>query len=261
MQKLRVSLTFLKSLAGLSSQRLRKIPRFLQMLQSNPHLPSLHFEHLATVDLYSARIDDGYRAILGRHGDDYVLIRASKHEEAYRRAEQDADSSESIGFPVELDVAIAPGTAGQEDSPPPQKPRPSPPADDTSSRLGALQLGSIHTWNELKQRFAWDPEERCFYLPEAEGHIVCACLQAKLNPSAPWEILVGKGPSQMHAAELLAQQVSPIPVFIKQATNQWEYWGRFRFERCEKDPDKIRPVLPANRREDTSMVLYLAEVE
>jgi hypothetical protein len=43
--------------------------------------------------------------------------------------------------------------------------------------------------------------------------------------------------------------------------DQWEYWGHFRFERCEKDSEKMRPVLPENRLNDTSMILYLSEVE
>jgi hypothetical protein len=80
------------------------------------------------------------------------------------------------------------------------------------------------------------------------------------NPSAPWEILVGKEESHIRQAELLARESSPIPVFVKEAVDQWEYWGNFQFERYEKDQDRIRPMLPENRVENTSMVVYLAEV-
>lgn len=71
---------------------------------------------------------------------------------------------------------------------------------------------------------------------------------------------MGEEPPHIRKAELFAQESWPVPVFIKQAENQWEYWGQFRFERCERDTDKIRPMLPKNRMENTSMVLYLAEV-
>ena len=78
---LKISLDFLKSLPNLPFERLRKIPKFVQMLHGNPNLPSLRLEHLASVDLYSARIDDSYRAILCRRGADYILLRADKREE------------------------------------------------------------------------------------------------------------------------------------------------------------------------------------
>ena len=43
----------------------------------------------------------------------------------------------------------------------------------------------------------------------------------------PWRILPGNAPSPIRQAELQMQQPSPIPVFIKQAVDQWEYWGSF----------------------------------
>ena len=258
---LKISLDFLKSLPNLPFERLRKIPKFVQMLHGNPNLPSLRLEHLASVDLYSARIDDSYRAILCRRGADYILLRADKHEEAYHWAEQVTGSSQSIQFPVEADISIASVSPDQEGLAPPGKPGLSTTAVTASPRFDALRVGSIHTWHELEERFAWDPDTKSVYLGEKSGRIVCACLRADKNPCAPWKILVGKMPQHIRKAELFAQEPSPIPVFIRQAENQWEYWGQYRFERCEKDLEKFRPELPANRLEDTSMVLYLSEVE
>jgi len=230
------------------------------MFHGNPNLPSLHLEHLATVDLYSARIDDGYRAILERRGANYILLLADKHDDAYRWAERGGGASQSVELPVEAYIAIGSEPLGAGELQPDEKPPTSAAPADTDAGLGDLRIGSIHTWNELRVRFTWDQDKHGYYLPERNGRVVCACLRADLNPSAPWEILVGKEPPHIRKAELFVREPSPIPVFIKQAENQWEYWGRFRLERCETDPDKIRPVLPTNRLENTSMVLYLAEV-
>ena len=259
---LKISLNFLKSLTSLSPERIKKIPKFVQMLQSNPNLPSLNLEHLASVDLYSARIDDCYRAILFRRGADYILLRADKHEKAYHRAEQDADLSQSTALAVEPYVSIASRKLEEVAPTPPGKSEPSTTSPATSPQQGEFfHIGSIHTWNELREHFAWDSDKKGYYLPERNGRIVCACLRAELNPSAPWAILVGKEPPHLRKAELLVREPRPIPIFIKQAVDQWEYWGHFRLERCEKDPEKMRSVLPENRLNDTSMILYLSEVE
>lgn len=251
---LRMSLAFLKSLTSLPSEKMKKVPRFVEMLQENRQAPSLHFKHLASVDLFSARLDDGYRAILARRRDDFILLRVCKRDEAYRWAEQDAGSSQSIGFPIEDFISVAPEAPDEEKRPISTK-------DATASPPSqALRVGGIYTWGELQKRFDWDLDKKGYYLRERNGRIVCACLLANLNPSAPWEILVGKKESHVRQAELLARESSPIPVFVKEAVDQWEYWGQYKFERCEKDQDKIRPLLPQNRVEDTSMIVYLAPV-
>lgn len=129
------------------------------------------------------------------------------------------------------------------------------------SSTNVLDVGGIYTWNQLKEHFDWEEDKRGYYLRERKGRIVCACLRADLNPSAPWEILVGQEESQIRQAEVLARESMPIPVFIKEAVDQWEYWGEFQFERCEKDQDKIRPMLPQHRIDNTSMVIYLSTAD
>jgi hypothetical protein len=256
---LRMSLPFLKSLTKIPSEKIKKIPKFVQMLYENKNAPSLHFKHLARVDLFSARLDDGYRAILVRRQEDYILLGVGKRDETYRWAERDTGSPQSVEFPIEAFIAVAPQTPDERHFVQHEKHTVStaaavPPAE-------SLRVGGIYAWDELKERFKWDSDKKGYYLRERNGHVVCACLRADFNPCAPWEILVGKAESNMRQAELLARESSPIPVFIQEAVNQWEYWGQFRFDRCEKDQDKIRPMLPQNRIENTSMVIYLAEVE
>lgn len=255
---LKLSLDFLKSLATLPSERMKKVPKFVQMLYGNPNLPSLRLKHLAAVDLYSARLDDGYRAILARRGPDYILLRVDKREDAYHWAERDTGSCHSTALPVEDYLPMNSNTRRAGPSPDHEigfernLVRPSPSGD-------TLQVGTVHSWDELRRRFNWDSDKHGYYLPEKNGRIVCACLRADLNPSAPWEILVGREVAHLRKAELLAREPLPIPVFIKLAVDEWEYWGQFRFDRSEEDPDKIRALLPKNRLEDTSMVLFLNE--
>jgi hypothetical protein len=124
-----------------------------------------------------------------------------------------------------------------------------------------LLLGSIHTWAALQARFDWDTDKPGHYLREKDGAIVCACLRADKNPNAPWEILVGKKPENLRQANLLAKATQPIPVFVKEAVNQWEYWGEFVFDRRETDAKKMGPRLPPSRRSDTELIVFLRSAE
>ncbi len=64
-------------------------------------------------------------------------------------------------------------------------------------------------------------------LPARDGVVRAACLLATLNPQAPHVMLCGTGPQNGAAGALLAQQVVPVPIFIKQAVNRWRYAGSF----------------------------------
>lgn len=87
------------------------------------------------------------------------------------------------------------------------------------------------------------------YLPTKNGKVVAACVTHKMNPRAPREILCGRGPKIEAAGALLAQQLGPIPVFLKQDVNRWEYQGMFRvvgtfssgpkFDRCLLDSGRL----------------------
>jgi hypothetical protein len=63
------------------------------------------------------------------------------------------------------------------------------------------------------------------YLPSVEGTIVAACLTRDTNPGAPFVILPGKGLRIQRAAEILCQQRTPVPTFIKLDKNRWKYRG------------------------------------
>ncbi|MGD0843305.1 MAG: hypothetical protein ABSA06_02940 [Geobacteraceae bacterium] len=65
------------------------------------------------------------------------------------------------------------------------------------------------------------------YLPTKIGQDVAACLTKDYDPQAPKVILVGHGPLNEKAANLLTTHSSAIPVFLKKAFNSWEYQGMF----------------------------------
>lgn len=67
-----------------------------------------------------------------------------------------------------------------------------------------------------------------FYLPFKGQRVFAAFLTPKLNPDAPDVVLVGRDPNVERAGVIFSRQQTPVPTFIKKATNQWEYRGRYR---------------------------------
>ena len=64
-------------------------------------------------------------------------------------------------------------------------------------------------------------------LPTNNGAIVAACLSKKFSPQAPDVVLCGKGARTTPVSELFTRQTSAVPVFIKSASNRWQYRGQF----------------------------------
>lgn len=82
--------TFYDRLFKLSSAAQRKVLSFMQKFRENPKSPAIHLESINQMKddtLWSARIDDTYRAIVGVLGGDvYSLVYVDHHDEAYRWA-------------------------------------------------------------------------------------------------------------------------------------------------------------------------------
>jgi hypothetical protein len=96
------------------------------------------------------------------------------------------------------------------------------------------------------------------YLPHVDGKVVCACLADAYNPDAPYVVLPGLGPDIVRWGEVFATQREFVPVFLKRATNAWQYVGRFRVQEKTRDPEQIaRWEAVSDRRGGLSMVLYL----
>jgi hypothetical protein len=153
-----MSLPFLTSSTNLPSEKVKKIPQFVQMLHENMNAPSLHFKHLASVDLFSARLDDGYRAILKRRQEGYILLRVGKRDETYRWVNQDCGSPQSIELPIEAFISVAPQTPDGERFVQPEKHSVSTSAAAINPAQ-SLRVGGIYTWDEIKERFDWDSDK------------------------------------------------------------------------------------------------------
>jgi len=96
------------------------------------------------------------------------------------------------------------------------------------------------------------------YLPHADGRVVCACLSREYNPDAPYVVLPGKGQDIVRWGDVFAQQREFVPVFLKRATNAWQYVGRFRVQERSVDDEQIeRWGVVSGRQGEISMVLYL----
>ena len=108
--------------------------------------------------------------------------------------------------------------------------------------------------------------EKVSYLPQKEGKIVCGCFSPDSNPEAPFVILVGgdhenDGLAVAKKANILEVQDEPIPVFLKHASNDWQFEGSFRVRRVNRDRTFLEEKQRRAQRTDVIMALILEPVE
>lgn len=256
-----LSLSFLNAVTRLQTAKLKRVPKLVQMLHANRSAPSLHVERLRGSALYSARLDRDHRVIIGAHPLGHVLLHVDGHDDAYRWADRHGAAFahandcayDSWAQAAPQETAVTSASSRNEGGLAPE-------ASVDAPSEAPLVLGSIHSWADLEARFRWDTDAPGYYLRERGGRIVCACLRADMNPNAPWEILVGTKPENIRQARLLEATPGPIPVFVKEAVDQWEYWGEFVFDRFETEASEVLRRLPENRRDDTALIAFLREV-
>src|SRR5690349_6968409 len=90
-------------------------------------------------------------------------------------------------------------------------------------------LHHLYTRREIADELGGGVQD---YLPHSDGRVVCACLSREYNPDAPFVVLPGTGPDIVRWGDVFAHQRDFVPVFLKRATNAWQYIGRFRV--CER---------------------------
>jgi len=78
------------------------------------------------------------------------------------------------------------------------------------------------------------------YLPTKDGRIVAICLDPSSNPDAQREILVGEGPVVESTADMLVEQGSPLPLFLKRGDKEWEYIDSYKATGCSTDTVLLR---------------------
>lgn len=109
-----------------------------------------------------------------------------------------------------------------------------------------FQKGVEYTLDEVRAVLGGDPMS---YLPQAGGRIVYGKFTTKMNPSSPYEVLVGDPPQVQRKAELLAQQRGVLPVFMKEGPNRWRFHGPMEFVDYAKDPSFVEAKARAAGRE------------
>jgi hypothetical protein len=117
--------------------------------------------------------------------------------------------------------------------------------------------GALYTRSEIHRELGGGIQE---FFPHVDGKVVCGCFKSDLNPEAPNEILPGNGPEIVRWATRFYEQHSPIPVFLKRRTNQWEYVGNWIAESLTSDRSEIAKRQQRTSRADISMILNLTEV-
>jgi hypothetical protein len=120
--------------------------------------------------------------------------------------------------------------------------------------VSAFERGKTYTRHYIQRKLGGGLQD---YLPHADGVVVAGCFSQELNPRAPTVILPGTGPEIERWARVFAEQREPVPVFVKQRSNEWYCMGEFRCVRLVEDPAVVAEHAAHARRADVSMVLFL----
>ena len=98
-------------------------------------------------------------------------------------------------------------------------------------------------------------------LPHFDNEVVAICMRQDLNPNAPKIMLVGKGRDKIKYSEILCGQTKAVPIFIKNAVNDWKCQGYYKAAEHSKDPNVIIDHGRTSRRKDIYMVIHLEEAK
>ncbi len=87
-----ISQGFFQALCAVEKSHMKHVSEFMQKFRAHPESPGLHVEPIQSArdkKLYSARIDQAYRAVLAKPNPNvYVLMWVDHHDDAYRWAER-----------------------------------------------------------------------------------------------------------------------------------------------------------------------------
>lgn len=120
--------------------------------------------------------------------------------------------------------------------------------------MTGFELGKSYTRREIHNVLGGSVQA---FLPDKGGRVVCACLTRRLNPDVPNVILVGGGPDIYRRGRMLANQGGTIPVFLKNASDDWRYAGEFEVERASEIAADIAPWQSRAGRDDVRIVIHM----
>jgi len=121
----------------------------------------------------------------------------------------------------------------------------------------SFKIGLSYTRDEIYSEVGGGSKQS--YLPNKDGRVLCACLNQRENPSAPYIILAGDGPEIRRSSIMLCNQVDHVPVFVKRAVNEWEYVGRFAVKNWSESAADIDEYNRSARRSDITRIIFLKE--
>ncbi len=121
-------------------------------------------------------------------------------------------------------------------------------------------LGSEYTRAEIHAQLGGS---RVTCLPTRNGVIVAGCFNKKFSPQAPDIVLCGQGARSSLVSELFSRQRDAVPVFIKAASNRWQYHGRFVVSQSlQSGPQFLDAIIGSGRTvASVSYVVMLKKVE
>ena len=127
-------------------------------------------------------------------------------------------------------------------------------------QIAMFVLNRDYTRDEIHARVGGSKQT---YLPTKAGVVVAACLTKKLNPQAPQVILCGRGERIASAGELLSREHMAIPVFVKRATNRWEFQGRFEVSASHTSGPEFERLVTGSGRaaSDVSRAVVMQAVD
>jgi hypothetical protein len=120
-----------------------------------------------------------------------------------------------------------------------------------------FRIGGRYTRREIHAELGGSIQS---YLPHREGRVVAACLRLDTNPDAPNVILPGRGEGIEHAADMLTNQDSPVPTFLKRSGGAWEYVGDYAVSSSSSDPAEIERHAGRSGRVDITRVIQMVKV-
>ncbi len=96
------------------------------------------------------------------------------------------------------------------------------------------------------------------YIRTKKGEVKGLAITTEKNPEAPDVIVVGKGPIIQKNAVLFVESGKYVPVYVKQCTNKWKYFGEYKADSFVKDLEVIEKHRKHRRLDDVSGILFLS---
>ncbi len=128
-----------------------------------------------------------------------------------------------------------------------------------------LEVGTFYTFDDLKAEFGKDLSFTFVTNRTVKAIGLVPEMNTSFKDKAPdiGRIMVAKGHGREAAARLLRGTRSPIPIFVKHATNKWIYIGKYKYKNLWEDSAAIREFLDEapEKLDEIVMVVEMVRVK